>query len=234
MKLLIDTNILIPAEPTLSGDVTILTGPALRLQQLAQDSRVAICIHSRQRDDILSDKYEARRNLRLQLLTRYAELPGAPAIQADLEAAIGKPKPGSHHEVDDQLLAAVYGHAVNYLVTEDKDIHRKAKRANVGGKVVFLSDAIAVLEALFDRPPTPPPAVRSVVAYELNSRDQIFSSLRLDYPGFDHWLEKCKLEGRQCWVIDGQNGYAALAIVNQEKEPARFVSGKVLKVCTFN
>ena len=188
MKLLTDTNILIPAEPTRVDDVTSLTSQALRLQSLAQGAPVTLCIHPGQRKDIARDRDASRRRLRQELFARYFELVSPPPIQEALRNAIGAVGARPNDEVDDNLLAAVFGNAVNYLVTEDRAIHRKAARAGIARRVLLLSEATAILEALFDPAPQPPPTVDSIPAYSLDDRDPIFGSFRLDYGNqFDSW-----------------------------------------------
>lgn len=140
---------------------------------------------------------------------------------------------GSNDDVDNQLLAAVAAPAVDYLVTEDQGLMRKAAKVGLQDRVLSLSEAVEMLEALFDKPTAPPPAVESKTAYRLNQSDPIWDSFRVDYPQFDEWLQKCKREHRQSWVISGAGRYAGVTIVNAEKQPPAPLKGKVLKICSF-
>jgi GNAT superfamily N-acetyltransferase len=233
LKLLIDTNVFIHAEPSALNEVSPMTAVALRLQQLATQAKVSLFLHPSQMLDLKRDSNQARQSLRTEVFERYAKLASPPRPQPELLESLGESYEGSHSYVDDELLASVLGNAVDYLVTEDRGIHRKAKRLGVDSRVFFLGDAVGALEALFDRIPRPPPAVESVYAYQLNERDPIFDSFRLDYPGFDGWLKKCKLEGRRGWIIKESEAYAAVSIVNLEQMPPLGLAGKVLKICSF-
>ena len=73
-------------------------------------------------------------------------------------------------------------------------------------------------------------------AHTIPVSDEIFDSLREDYPGFDSWWrEKCVREHRDCWFID-DGGLAGL-IVRKDESPnmtdATLPAEKILKICTF-
>lgn len=84
--------------------------------------------------------------------------------------------------------------------------------------------------------------LRRVTADELDSKDVIFDSLRLDYPGFDEWLAKCARDRRVAWFVDrgvkaGRARYGAVCIVDANN---RHGYGwdcdwghRALKICTL-
>jgi hypothetical protein len=113
-------------------------------------------------------------------------------------------------------------------------MHRKAVRLGIDDRVLTVQDALAMLRALFQNKPSPPPAVIATKSHNLDEKDAIFDSFRGDYPGFDDWLRKCKLAGRDTWVIRGSRGeLAAVCIVKTEAGAGYGMSGKILKICTF-
>jgi hypothetical protein len=148
---------------------------------------------------------------------------------------VGSAEPGSNDWVDDSLLGALERNAVDYLVTEDQEIHRKAGKLGLANRTLRLTEAVSSLRALFDEQPELPPAVECVEAYALNERDPIFESFRADYPKFDEWLVKCKREHRMTFVIRSPDParLAAICIVNREDDNDYGLSGKVLKICTL-
>lgn len=74
MKLLIDTNVLIPLEPGSKTDVEPMTSLATDLQQVG----ATLYLHPIQRSDIEQDKDHDRRALRLRLIEKYLQLPSPP------------------------------------------------------------------------------------------------------------------------------------------------------------
>jgi GNAT superfamily N-acetyltransferase len=168
------------------------------------------------------------------LLSKYLRLEAPPAVTAELSAVFGDPPHGGNDWVDLQHIAAVDADAVDYLVSEDGGIHRRAARAGLEGRVLYLADALAVLRALLPTPPRAPPAVQLTKAYALPDSDPIWNTLRADYPGFDSWLQKCRLQHRDAWAIFGPNQeLAGICILKDEQGPAFGMEGKLLKLATF-
>ncbi|MCP3875088.1 MAG: EVE domain-containing protein [Desulfobacteraceae bacterium] len=236
MKLLIDTNIIVPLEPGLTTDFEINTDHALEFHRLAQKSGNTLHIHPAIEHDLLRDKITERANLRQKLINRYDKILYPPSLSLLEKTQVGDPKKGSNDYVDNCLLAAVKGDAVDFLITEDKGIHRKARRIDLDSRVFFLQEAIALLLDFFDKSPPPPPSVKKVYVYELNERDTIFNSLRSDYhPGFDEWLRYCKRTHREAYVIPNEETtcLSGICIIKSEEILPTGDSGRTLKLCTF-
>jgi hypothetical protein len=215
LNLLIDSNIVIPLEPCSFDDAGINTDAAIDFHNLCNRSHNTVCIHPAIEYDLSRDLNTARATLRRRLLGRYHMLDSVPEIDILDPIIVGTPEIGSNDYVDNCLLAAVQADSVDFLVSEDKGIHKKATKLNVSSRVLFLQDAILLLKDLFDEVPPPPPAVRLIPAFELDEKDSIFNSLRQDYsPEFDMWLKKCKRENRDVYVIGGANGSPLDGIVS--------------------
>jgi len=234
MKFLIDTNIVIPLEPTSRTDLEVNTNLALEFHNLCSRAGRKIFIHPAISYDIERDKNPDRKALRQTLIQRYPTL-NSPPLATTLDSSIIPPaKEGSNNWVDNKLLAALHGDLVDYLVTEDAGIHKKAKRIGLDARVLLLSDAVVVVQDLFDESPPPPPTVEHKFVYELDIGDRIFDSLRADYVGFDKWLAKCKLNHREAYVVRTAGGeLAGIAILKREEVLPNGTEGKVLKICTF-
>jgi GNAT superfamily N-acetyltransferase len=234
LKLLIDTNIYIPLEPCSSQDVHVNLPQAVELAGLSQKLGFHLFVHGSQREDIQADKNRERRLLRLKLFVKYALLPSNPAMPPSLKAIVGEPGRGTNDWVDYQLLAAVACSAVDFLVSNDDRLLRKARRLGIASRVLSLEDAVAALRMLADKPGALPPAVKSLPAYDLKIGDTIWDSFRVDYPGFNGWLEMCQHEHRQCWVIEAaDSSYAAIAIVKTEWAGKAGETPRKLKICSF-
>jgi L-amino acid N-acyltransferase YncA len=172
--------------------------------------------------------------LREVQLSRYPTLTVTPPPSKRLEQLLARSPAGSNDWVDDMLIAALDADAVDYLVTQDERLHRKAARVGLDDKTIFLDDAVAMLEALFDVRVAPPPSVAARHVYELDATDPIFDNLRTDYLGFDDWFRGIKTDHeRATWVIPGPDHYAAICITKRQQDGEYGISGRTLKLCTL-
>ena len=235
MKLLIDTNVLIPLEPGSHLNLEPTMSVAAELVKTAQQVGAMIYLHPIQRMDIEQDKNADRRTLRLRLIEKYPQLPNPPFPVASLLADLGNPVEGDNSWIDAHLIASLDRDLVDLLVTEDRGIHKVCLRRRLNSRCRTIQDALARLQDDLPAQATPPPAVRSKLAHELDDTDPIFASLRSDYSGFDGWLAKCRREHRQCWVIElsGRKEYAGICIVNRENRSWKDAHDPTLKICTF-
>jgi len=230
---LLDTNVVIPLEPTSPKDMEPGTDRAAELLRLSNAAKVRLFLHPACLHDLDNDQNPERKTVRIRLLKKYSQLPHPPAISDRLSESLGKVEEGSNDWVDHSLLEALRADMVHYLITEDQGIHRKARRIGLGERVATVGEAIDVLQRLFDQTPHPPPAVKSCLAHELATDDPVWDSFRLDYPGFDNWLQRCRQEHRTAWRIDYGDLHAAVTIVKPEAKGESHLQGKVLKICSF-
>lgn len=235
VNLLLDTNIILPLEPASAADLESGSSRAVRLFNLAQEVGVGLFTHPQQILDIESDKDDARRQLRLVLLKKYRSLHSPPPLTHRVQEAAGSPEAGSNSWVDAHLAAALDQNSVDYLVSEDRGLHRLCRRLDIESRCLTLDAALDLLSAEQTQIPDSPPAVVSMIAYELDERDPIFEGLRSDYAGFDEWLAKCKREHRRAWIIrlPGRDKYAGVCIVNPEDCAWEGAENPTLKICTF-
>lgn len=235
MKILIDANIFIPLEPAGGSFNEKETSVVADFLRLANEHKVDIFVHPLISNDLKNDKNKLRNAARCSLLKKYRKLPDPPTLSKQLIQVIGDANKNSNDWVDNNLLSAVFNHAVHKLITEDNDIHRKADLLNIGDRVERAAEALSWLSDLYEEIPTPPPAVKFVKAHYLNDKDEIFTSFRGSYPGFDNWLIKCKNEHRNCYVIedDEKNRVIAFCILKPEDSCEYGIHGKILKICSF-
>ncbi|WOX56142.1 hypothetical protein R6Y95_02105 [Methanoculleus palmolei] len=150
------------------------------------------------------------------------------------------PAKNSHDAVDNALLYAVYRNAVEFFITEDREIHKKAHTVGIEERVFLISEALYDFNRYLpsrESIPTPPALVKDSM-YNLNPRDPIFDSLRVDYPGFDEWFIDKAQEGRECYVYSRTDGsIGAILIYKIEDEPIPsippFAKKKRLKIATM-
>jgi GNAT superfamily N-acetyltransferase len=230
---LIDTNVIIGLE-----DNRTVQPVFAALLSIAARYKADVIVHEAARDDIQRDRDSARRAISLSKLEKFQLLKKVRGLTAaDLEAAFGSlPRPNDI--VDATLLDALSRNAADFLVTEDRGLHDRARRfsAELGRRVLFVADAVQLLKTTYEPVEAPIRHVEDVSANEIQLTDAIFDSLREDYPNFDAWWRnKCVRERRPCWAVF-DNGLAGLIVRKDEtgsKTDATAKSAKILKICTF-
>lgn len=233
---LIDTNILIALE----DDHTVQ--PAFSaLISCATQHGVKIFIHAAARDDINRDKDDKRRKISLSKLEKFPVLERIRGLtNVKLEHEFG-PIPRPNDVVDSTLLHTLQTGVVDFLVTEDNGLHKRARRHSneLGSRILRVADAVELLQTTFEpKNKNPIRYVDQVPAHTIPLEDPIFDSLREGYPSFDNWwTEKCVRQQRDCWIIDDQEQGLAGLIVKKDEQPgntdATLPANKILKICTF-
>lgn len=87
---------------------------------------------------------------------------------------------------------------IDFLVTEDRDIHQKASRKDLDDRVLLVEEALRIFNNYInnDTGMAPLPLKREYVR-DLDYEDPIFDSLKEEYlPEFEDWFKKISDEGR--------------------------------------
>ncbi len=235
MNVLIDTNIFISREDHREVPTNLSS-----LLNLLEKNRVTVYIHPSSKEDIKRDSDLRRMQISLSKLAAYPELLSPPAGREDsgFTKMVGFPK-NVQENVDNELLYAVYKNAVNFLITNDKEILTKAKRAGIADRVFNLEEGLEFFSKQFIHYfLAPTPAIRRVPIHNLNLSDPIFDELKKDYSHFENWWEKISTEGRNAWICERNNKkLGGILILNEENEPIDSIppipKGRRLKICTF-
>lgn len=230
-KVLIDTNVFIGLE-----DPKPVSPAAAELIRKCGEYGVALFVHDAAVFDIQQDTNLDRRQVSLSKLEKFRRLsrPSLPT-KLELEATFGAIKK-RNDEVDVELLHTLRINAVDFLITEDKGIHDRARQAAIAARVLTVADALAWLRRTFDPAEVRLPYIEERLAHEINPTDTIFESLRDGYPGFDHWWSKCISQHRPCWIATINDQMAGLIVRKDETSAeagTRLPGDKVLKICTF-
>lgn len=230
---LIDTNVIIGLE-----DHHTVQPAFAALLSIASKHKVDVLVHEAARDDIQRDKDTERRKISLSKLEKFQLLKKVRGLEvAELERRFG-PFARPNDIVDATLLDGIERGAADFLVTEDRGLHERARRAapELGRRVLFVADAVSLLRTTYEPVETPVRYVEEVAANEIKLTDEIFDSLREDYPPFDTWWrEKCVRERRACWAVF-DDGLAGLIVRKDETgtdTDATIKAAKILKICTF-
>jgi len=237
VRILIDTNIVIPLEDS----THVLEESLGKLVRLANENGHQLIAHPSSYDDIRRDLDPRRREISLSRLRKYSTLNDPPKPSATEVAALGLVERDDNDRVDNEIAYALYRDAANILVTEDRELHKKAVTLGIADRVHYIQQATSFLECLHSRERVALPSIEEVSLHQIDLKSTFFDSLRSDYPDpdFDDWYRKKAREGRAAWVYrDDRGNPGAIAIFKEEQDPIvtndnRALRGKVLKLCTF-
>ena len=231
---LIDTNIFIGLE-----DPKEVSGNLAALLQLAGRHNVGVFVHEAALDDIKRDKNDARRKISLSKLDKFQRIAKVRGLAREaLEGSFG-PLPKPNDVVDATLLHSLDIGVADFLVTEDRGLHERARRhaPQLVERILYAADAVSLLRSTYEPVNVPLRYVEEVEANSIPLSDPIFESLRDGYPGFDKWWrDKCVKPMRKCWVVVDGSEMAGLVVRKDETDAdtdARLPGQKILKICTF-
>jgi rRNA-processing protein FCF1 len=235
MRILLDTNVFILREAD-----EVLDEETQTLMRSLASSKIEALVHPSSIRDLKNDPDPVRQEKMLSKIAAYPMLESPPDPKNDgaYLSKIGLVL-GVSPSVDDYILYAVYRNAVVFLVTEDRGIHRKARRLGIDERVLSVGDAVVVVSReLLKGRAISPPALKTEKMHNLNLEDHFFDSFRVDYPEFNNWWEEKSREGRECWVhYAPDGGIGALLVYKFEDEMVDSIpplpKKRRLKLCSF-
>ena len=230
-KLLIDTNVVIGLE-----DAQPVQAPLAELVRVSGEHGIGLFVDGANYDDVARDKDETRRAVTLSKLAKFQQLRGIPLpTESGLIAKFGAINNGNDRS-DVRFLAALDAKAVDFVVSQDIGLHRRADRAGLSANVFTIEEALQWVKRLFGVKAVKLPYIVERKAYEIDKSNAVFESIRADYPDFDTWFDKCRKEHRECWVLELDGDIAGLIIRKNETHAQAGTEGlgpKILKICTF-
>ena len=230
MRVLIDTNVFIPAE-----DAGALPEKVASLFNLINANEYTPVVHSESLKDLQRDKNLARQRASISRFQKYKHVPSCHRDKQQLEHEFG-PIKSENDFVDCKILSALYDGAVDFVVSEDAGLLKRAAGIGYADTCLSVRDALLVFKNQKWLRESEQVFISDVACAELNTVDSIFDSLRADYPEFDDWFRKCVRKQRRAWIVKEDGNYAGIVIFNEENAAdadAGVVGQKVLKLCTF-
>jgi GNAT superfamily N-acetyltransferase len=235
LRFLLDTNILIPLQ-----DSMLVLAPSLaNFVRLAGVGGHQLLYHPASKTDIERDKDIQRRDRTLARLQQYTKLEGTPSSPRNTTEM------SANNACDNDILHALECSAVHALVTEDKEMHTKARQAGFGDRIYNIQTAEDWLRRLHEPEEVHLPNIEDVPMYSLTSQlnTPLFDSLRSSYDtperSFNTWFHDKAQTGRKAWIARTEQGsIEAICIyamqtneaINDAKES---LQGLSLKLCTF-
>lgn len=185
MRVLLDTNIIIHREASkiYNQDIGLLFNWLDRLN-------IEKCISPYSREEINSYKDEEIVNTMTIKLENYSLLKTESPENEKIQEIRDNDK-NRNDFIDTSLLKEIYSGRIDYLITEDRGIHRKAKLLGISEKIYkidsFLEKSIAENPELRDYQVL---AVKKQFFGNLNLQDEFFKTFLEDYIEFEKWFNK--------------------------------------------
>jgi predicted nucleic acid-binding protein len=186
MRVLIDTNIVIHRE--CNHPINNEVG---KLFLWIDNLHYSKCVHPATVAEI--DKLgnqTARESMKIKL-ANYNVLRTVAPLCPEIAAVALEFDTTDNDTVDTQLINEVFSDRVDFLITEDRKLHRKAERAGIGQRVFTIDD---FLEKIIGEHPTlvdyPIPSVSQEYFGNIDVQSEFFDSFRGDYKSFDRWFNK--------------------------------------------
>lgn len=232
LRILLDTNILIPLEDSL-----VVLEPNLAHVIELCNGRHRLVYHPASRRDIGRDPNQERRERTLARLAQYTELAEGPPPPANLAPGLSE-----NDKCDNAILFALEREAAHVLVTEDRKLHAKAAARGLASRVYFIQTLEDWLSRLHEPAEVELPDIEKVELNELTPQlgGEFFNSLREGYAPFDQWFRTKAQEGRCAWVYrhPPENDLSALCIFDVQTneritDAGERLHGPALKLCTF-
>lgn len=212
MDILIDTNIFIYRE-----DDEIVPEPLRKMERSLKKAGHTITVHPLSVKEIRQDPKKERREQAESRAETYVQLsyPPSPSRRSsDFRETVEKAS-DFNEQVDNMLLFAVYDDAVDFLVTEDGEMHRKALELGIQDRIFTMEEGKDYFSK--DHPPIRGPvAIRRTTFGELNLDDPIFDSLKEEYDGFVSWAQS--KSDRTAWVNHTTDGQLGAILILKPKE----------------
>jgi len=78
----------------------------------------------------------------------------------------------------------------DFIITENRDIHREANILNIGDKVLLIDEALQIFRSYLSiDSKIAPPALKNKLVRDLNYEDPILNTLKEEYaPEFERWF----------------------------------------------
>lgn len=232
MNVLIDTNIFIHRE-----DDEIVPKPLGELEKSLHEAGHIINIHPLSVKEIRNDPNNDRRTRNESRIETYVELSYPPTPsggESEFRQHIKKSSGNEH--VDNMLLFSVFDNAVDFLITEDLEIHKKSLDLGIEDRVFTIKEGRDHFKS-DSQPIRGPVAIQRTKLGELDLSDPIFDSLKQEYEGFVAWARSHS--DRPAWInfTDGDKLGAVLILKPNEVEDIGDTPSlgreKRLKICTL-
>lgn len=186
MKALLDTNIIIHREASriLNVDIGVLF-------RWLDKGKYTKCVHPITIQEIEKNANKETANTLSIKLESYEILKSITPLRPEVIAISQQVDVNENDKNDTILLNEIYCDRIDFLITEDKKIHKKAELLGIADRVFkidsFLEKVVSENPGLVDYKVL---SVTKKMFGEINIGDSFFDSFKEDYKGFEKWFVK--------------------------------------------
>lgn len=187
-RILLDTNIIIQRES--HDNVSFDVAHMYRWMDKLKYTKI---IHPIIVDEIRNHTDEKIKTAMLKKVTAYEELVPDKTTTNEFESVVNQYSLDENSLKDNQMLLQVYNRTVDFLITNDRNMHVKAEKLYLKDRVYNVAEFLKILE---DRYPSRVDykmlEVKLKKFGDVNLKNDFFDTLREDYKGieFDQWFIK--------------------------------------------
>lgn len=233
MRFILDTNVIIPLEDSSK----VLERPLAEFVKASLSSNNELLYHPATIDDINRDNNLERREISLSRLKKYSQFDESAWSAEELTALFGDIKK-INDWCDCRILLSLHKNGADFLISEDVELHRKARAVGLSDRVLYIQQAYSRFPAFEGYASRLFPGISEQSLAGIPLEHPIFDSLKSSYMEFSEWYVRCQREGRKAWTVSTGDDINALLIYKIENSPivtndSRGLKNKVLKLCTF-
>ncbi len=227
-RVLIDTNVFIYLEDSkLNKD---FWPQVSRLHKLCNDNGVTLLLHSTTKKDLLKDSDKERGRIMIEKMSKYPLLDFAKSPDANFYSKLGTTSlPESNSFIDENLLYALFSDAVHFLVTNDGGLRQKGAKLSLEDRVFDIFEFLDFLTETFEPSYQKFPELVEDFLSNIGLDENIFDSLKEDYPIFIDWYKNKAREGRKAWLARLDGAIVGICIFDKSNQEYK---GE-MKICTF-
>lgn len=214
---LLDTNIVIHRESNNNVSYEVL-----KLFKLLDELKINKIVDNSILKELEKYGDESAKKTMAMKINAYEKIPSIEVNDSNFNDVVKRYSLDENSVIDNQILFQVYSGRVNYLITNDKGILRKAKDLYMDGCVFSTYDFLKKIEELY---PTlidyPVLSIKLTRIGELSIGDVFFDSLREDYNGieFNKWLKSKSNEKAYVFRNKGEiHGFLYLKIEEKNED----------------
>jgi hypothetical protein len=142
MRVLLDTNVFIYRE-----DDHVISENLQELLRALSAAKADINIHPSSIDDLQRDFDDRRKRVMNSKIKTYSFLEAPPDPEKDFPYLdIIKNGAKNNDKIDNKILYSVYRDAVDFLITENRGIHKKASKLGVNDRVLLIDEALQIFK----------------------------------------------------------------------------------------
>lgn len=234
-KILLDTNIIIHRETE-----NIINPDIGKLFNWLEKLKTTKYIHPVTKEEINKLKNKERKNTFNVKLEAYTDLKATNKLEKNVQEISNKFDKTENDKNDTLLLNEVFKGTIDILITEDKNIHNKAKELGIDGKVFTIESFLERVNIEYpDIKEYKTLSVHKSYFGKLNLSDKFFNTFKEDYPEFEKWFNKKSNE--PVYVSLQDNNICAFLYIKVEYENENYSDidpifprkSKRLKIGTF-